>query len=173
QFEQQGKMADLNEHTANVQVRQAVIGEASAIAEVLHRAFVEYEPLYTREAFLATTPSADQLRQRWDEGPVWVAVQDNRVVGTLSAVPRGEALYLRSMALLPSARGYGIGRVLLQQAEQFAAGQGFRLVFLCTTPFLTRAIRLYKKLGFRGRPEGPPDLFGTPLLSMEKSLSDK
>lgn len=161
---------NLTVNTAGIQVRRALIGEASAIADVLHQAFVEYEPLYTHEAFSATTPTAEQLHQRWGEGPVWVAVQQDNIIGTVSAVPKGEALYIRSMALLPSARGYGVGRVLLQQVEQFAAGHGCRIMFLCTTSFLTSAIRLYEQLGFRRRPEGPPDLFGTPLFTMVKTL---
>lgn len=43
----------------NMQVRRAELGEASTIAKVLYQAFVEYEPLYTREAFVATTPTTE------------------------------------------------------------------------------------------------------------------
>jgi ribosomal protein S18 acetylase RimI-like enzyme len=34
------------------------------------------------------------------------------------------------------------------------------------------AIRLYEKFGFRRNGEGPHDLFGTPLVTMEKILED-
>jgi hypothetical protein len=41
---------------------------------------------------------------------------------------------------------------------------------LGTTPFLSRAIRLYENLGFKRSDDGPLDLYGTPLFSMIKSL---
>ena len=152
-------------------VRLAETNEAASIAPVLYQAFVEYESVYTPGAFSATTPTTEQIQHRWGEGPVWVAVQNESIVGTVSAVPRGEALYIRSMALLPAARGQGIGRLLLQAIEGFAHARGFQRLFLSTTPFLLGAIHLYENFGFRRSDEGADDLFGTPLFTMVKSLA--
>jgi GNAT superfamily N-acetyltransferase len=107
---------------------------------------------------------------RIDEGPVWVALRDGAIVGTVSALPKGEALYVRSMAVLPTARGHGIGELLLERVESFALEHGYKRLFLSTTPFLDRAIRLYEHWGFRRSDEGPHDLFGTPLFTMVKTL---
>jgi GNAT superfamily N-acetyltransferase len=117
------------------------------------------------------------------EGRVWVAVQDGLTVGTVGGAPRGKALYIRGMAVLPEARGQGIGELLLDSIEQFAIGHGYQRLFLSTTPFLTRAIRLYAGQGFRRMQQdqqssaessetdsGPHDLFGTPLFTMAKDL---
>jgi GNAT superfamily N-acetyltransferase len=104
------------------------------------------------------------------EGPVWVAVRDGAVVGTVSVVPRGESLYLRGMAVLPAARGRGLGEALLSRVEEFAAAHGYERLWLSTTPFLSRAIRLYERAGFRRSDDGPHELFGTPLFTMEKAL---
>ena len=155
---------------SNPQIRLAVSAEAASIAAVLHQAFVEYVSLYTPEAFAATTPTTEYLQKRWGEGPVWVAVHNDLIVGTVGAVPKGEALYVRSMALLPAARGQGIGRLLLEQIERFAHERGDRQLFLSTTPFLIRAIRLYEQFGFQQSSDGPHDLFGTPLFTMVKIL---
>lgn len=149
-------------------IRRAAPDDAPAIASVLYSSFVEYEALYTPEAFAATTPPADQIRDRMSEGPVWLALQNDTAVGTISAAPRGAALYVRSMAVAPTARGQGIGRELLEHVEQFAVQSGFERLFLSTTPFLTGAIRLYEQWGFSRSDEGPDDLFGTPLFTMEK-----
>jgi len=92
------------------------------------------------------------------------------MVGTISAVPKKEALYVRSMAVDPAARGFGIGRNLLEHAERFAVGNRFKLLLLSTTPFLTQAIQLYERFGFHRSDEGPQDLFGTPLFTMVKVL---
>ncbi len=156
------------ETQSNLHIRMSFADEVEAIASVLYQSFVEYEALYTPTAFAATTPTADQLQKRWSEGPVWVAVQNDAIVGTVSAVPKGEAVYVRSMAVLPTGRGQRVGATLLQQVERFAHERGCRRLFLSTTPFLNRAIRLYEEFGFRQSDDGPHELFGTPLFTMEK-----
>ncbi|MGH7454383.1 MAG: GNAT family N-acetyltransferase, partial [bacterium] len=159
------------ESKSDIQIRLAVVDEAESIASVLHQAFAEYETLYTPKALAATALTADQILKRWNEGPVWVALQHDTLVGTVAAVPKGEALYIRSMAILPTGRGQGIGRLLLQQIERFAHEQNYRRLFLSTTPFLSRAIRLYEQFGFQRRSDGPYELFGTPLFTMVKPLN--
>jgi N-acetylglutamate synthase-like GNAT family acetyltransferase len=104
------------------------------------------------------------------EGPVWVALLDDSIVGTASAVGRGEDLYVRGMAVLPAGRGLGIGLALLKQIEDYASAQGYRRLILSTTPFLERAIRLYENFGFSRSEEGPEHLSGTPLFTMVKNL---
>jgi GNAT superfamily N-acetyltransferase len=154
----------------DIEIRKAVPEDAPAIASILHESFVEYRSAYTVEAFTATTPASDQVKSRMDEGPVWVAVCHGSVVGTVSAVPRGEALYVRSMAVLPTARGLGIGESLLKHVEGFASKEGYKRMSLSTTPFLAGAIRLYERFGFRRSDEGPHDLLGTPMFTMEKRV---
>lgn len=151
-------------------IRQATIDESPAIASILQQAFVEYEPLYTPAAFAATTPTSDQIQKRWNEGPVWVAVQTAHLVGTVAAVPKREALYIRSMAVLPHIRGQGIAEQLLRVIESYVVAEQYGSLFLSTTPFLASAIRLYERYGFRQSDEGPHDLFGTPLFTMVKRL---
>jgi GNAT superfamily N-acetyltransferase len=86
---------------------------------VMHEAFVEYESAYTPEAFAATTPTSQQVQHRMSEGPVWVALQDDVIVGTISLLSKREGVYLRGIAILPCARGQRIGTFLLEQAEPF------------------------------------------------------
>jgi putative acetyltransferase len=155
-----------------IEIRIATAHDAPQIAAVLLAAFEEYRSVYTPAAFAATTPTSAEVERRIDttEGPVWVALLQDVIVGTVSAVPKGESVYIRSMAVLPSARGQGIGEQLLRALETFASDHGARRLFLNTTPFLASAIRLYEHLGFRITDEGPHELFGTPLVMMEKTL---
>ncbi len=154
-----------------IQIRRALPEDAPAIAVVLYESFVDYKALYTEEGFAATTPCKEQIEFRMREGPVWLASCDGTIVGTVSAVARGKVLYIRGMAVLPAARGSGAGSALLKQVESWAAAEGATRIFLSTTPFLESAIRLYEKFGFRRTNDGPFDLFGTTLFTMEKSLS--
>src|SRR4051794_23256278 len=99
----------------------AVPADAPSIASVLHESFIEYRLSYTEEGFAATTPTSEQILNRMQEGPLWVALKDKAIVGTVSAVQQGAALYVRGMGILPAARGQRIGELLLRQIESFAS----------------------------------------------------
>ena len=109
-----------SQRQCSIQIPLAIADEAASIAWVLHQAFSEYESLYTAAAFAITTPTPAEIKQRWNEGPVWSALKNGRLVGTVAAVAKGDALYIRSMAVVPSARGQGIGKILLAEVESFA-----------------------------------------------------
>lgn len=155
---------------ARLRVRRALVSDAPVMAQVLLSAFESFRPLYTEGGFAATTPTAETIAQRLDEGPAWVAVIGEEVCGTVSAVVKGTRLYIRSMAVVPSARSQGVGSVLLREVERYAAEQHVRSMYLSTTPFLHDAIRLYEQFGFTRTDEEPHELFGTPLFTMEKQL---
>jgi len=160
----------MNKQTTSLQIRKATADDALSIASVLYIAFIEYKSYYTHEAFAATTPSEEGICHRMSEGPIWVVLHNERVVGTISAVARGQLCYVRGMAILPVARGQRIGVRLLEEVEQFAAGQGADWLYLSTALFLVQAIRLYEGCGFRRSEEGPLALFGTPIFTMVKRL---
>jgi ribosomal protein S18 acetylase RimI-like enzyme len=153
-----------------VVVRPAVADDAPAIAAVLLESFLEFKSLYTEGGFAATTPGAEQVLVRMREGPVWVALREGVVMGTVAAVLKDDSVYVRGMAVLPAARGSGAGTALLQHVERWSVGERCGRLFLSTTPFLNAAIRLYERFGFRPTDDGLHDLFGTRLFTMEKFL---
>ena len=152
-------------------VQLASPDNAGQIAAVLLAAFRDFEPLYTPTAFRATTPTAEEILRRLAEGPTWIALDNRELVGTVAALERGDEIYVRSMAVLPSARGRGLATHLLHAVEAFAVSRGARRLSLTTTPFLTGAIQLYERSGFH-RTSSTLDLHGTPLFAMVKELED-
>lgn len=151
-------------------IKRATAADAGLVADILRDAFAPFEELYTPTAFRATVMSAAEVAQRLDEGPVWVALLERRPAGTVSAVSTAEECYLRSLAVVPRARGRGVGASLVLAVEQFARSEGHRELVLSTTPFLESAIRLYERCGFSRSEGGPSSLHGTPLLTMRKTL---
>ena len=166
-------MNDRSESAPNVLIRKAFLEEASTIAAILREAFIEHESRYTPAAFAATTPTAIQIQERWAEGPVWAAAQNEDLVGTVALVSKMTGLYIRSMAVLPVVRGQGIAMRLMKGIESFAVAHQHTRLFLSTTPFLTSAVRLYERCGFERTDEGPHELFGTPLFTMVKHLKSR
>ena len=156
---------------SEARVRQASESDAVAISAVLRSAFAEYEPLYTPAGFAATTPGPGTVLERMSEGPIWVAYHGGEIIGTVAAVCEDGECYIRGMGVAPDLRARGAGGLLLKTVESYAVRQGARRMYLSTTPFLDRAIRLYERSGFRRSDEGPEDLFGTPLFTMTKDLN--
>ena len=94
---------------AGIQIRIATADDVQPIAAVLRSAFLEYERCYTSEGFAATTPSEEQIYQRLSEGPVWVALQGERIVGTVSAIAIPESA-LDALLLGLVALAFGLSR---------------------------------------------------------------
>jgi GNAT superfamily N-acetyltransferase len=151
-------------------VSRATEADATSISALLKCAFVEFEVLYTPEAFAATVPSGSGIVARLEEGPLWVAGPRSSLLGTVGAVRLPDSVLVRGMAVHPSARGLGAGKCLLDHVERFARQEGAQLLALYTTAFLDRAIRLYRAAGFifTGEKANP---HGTELLRMEKALA--
>ncbi|MEA5620148.1 GNAT family N-acetyltransferase [Cronbergia sp. UHCC 0137] len=84
-------------------------------------------------------------------GEFWVIEYQNNLVGTAAYYPirRGKkAVEIRKMYLLPSVRGLGLGKYLLQQLERAIASRGFEQIWIETASFLTQAVQLYENNGY-------------------------
>src|SRR5260370_15827527 len=103
-----------------IEIRIAEPLDTAAISSLLFESFAEYRQLYTDSGFAATTPNAEAVLDRLREGPGWIALANNSIVGTVSVVLKGESLYVRCMAVLPVARGQRIGELLLQRINEYA-----------------------------------------------------
>src|SRR4029450_909024 len=87
-------------------IRLAEEHDAEAISATLQAAFAEFETLYTPAAFSATTPTTDQILERFAEGPIWIAEVSDMIVGTVATVPQDTDVYIRAW-VSPLAAQYG------------------------------------------------------------------
>jgi N-acetylglutamate synthase-like GNAT family acetyltransferase len=164
--------SEIDSRSSAPRIRRAIPSDASAVSALLRRAFQEFEPLYTPEAFVATVQPESGILKRSEEGPLWVAENDDGVIGTVAAVCSADSVMVRGMAVDPRARGQQIGRALLRITEDFACEQGYERMSLYTTAFLLRAIRLYQCSGFEFTGEKTTP-HGTELLRMVRVLDNK
>lgn len=84
-------------------------------------------------------------------GEFWVIEKQSQLVGTggYFRVSRGEkAVEIRKMYILPSVRGLGLGKFLLQQLEIAIAAQGFEQIWIETASALFEAVKLYETSGY-------------------------
>ena len=97
------------------------------------------------------------LRRNFDEslaivndptGEVYVAVEDARVLGFIILMMRAVfSGYIRTVCVDDAARGGGLGRQLVQFAEERIFRETPN-VFLCVSSFNPRARQLYERLGY-------------------------
>ena len=153
------------------EIRQATPEDAATISALIYEAFAPFETEYTAEAFAYTTPPAGVIRERFAEGPIWIAIDGDVIVGTVSGMPDASRFYIRSMAIKPSAQRGGIGQRLLEALEAHARAQGFEKLYLYTTYVLPAAKHLYEKNGFYVlRETSPEEWCNMGGLEMEKRL---
>ena len=149
-------------------IRSATKEDSQSITAVMVEAFQDFKHLYTIEAYNATVISPEEVCSRIDEGPLWLAENEGKVLGTISLLVKAQEAYVRGMAVLPAAQGLGVGLALLRQAEAFALENNCQRLFLITTLYLDKAIRFYEQFGFVRMGKGEESFLGTPSFQMEK-----
>ncbi|WP_327086026.1 helix-turn-helix domain-containing GNAT family N-acetyltransferase [Nonomuraea sp. NBC_01738] len=79
----------------------------------------------------------------------WIAEIGGERVGCVFCVRRDdETAQLRMLLVEPSARGFGLGRRLVEEVLRHAAAQGYKRIMLWTRDSLTAARRIYQTAGF-------------------------
>ena len=159
---------------SQLEVRLAGPGDEATVSRLLLEAFEPYRREYTAGGFADTTASADVVRQRFEIGRVWLAFDGDEAVGTVTALPAetGEGVYIRSMAVTPSAQGRGVGQKLLETIEADARVRGETRLHLYTTFVLPAAQPLYEKNGFVvTRETAPEEWHNMGGVEMEKILN--
>ena len=101
------------------------------------------------------------------EGSIYyVAMEEGVIVGgagiyPTKGLPEG-VCELVKMYLVPSARGKGYARQLMDLCFEFAKSKGYKQIYLESMPELTTAVGIYEKMGFthRNEPMGDSGHFG-------------
>jgi ribosomal-protein-alanine N-acetyltransferase len=102
----------------------------------------------------------------------WVMREDGHVIGYLCLWEIADELHITNIAVHPTRRRQGVGRVLLQGVLEDARERRLRLVVLEVRPSNTEARTLYEGFGFRviGRRRGYYYDTGEDALVMEADL---
>jgi GNAT superfamily N-acetyltransferase len=101
---------------------------------------------------------------------VWVCEHNDRMIGFLLLMDRGQAAQLRYFLIEPEYRGIGLGSKLLSLYMDFLRACGYRESYLWTTHELSTAAFLYARLGFRLTEEKESTAFGKPLREQRYDL---
>lgn len=100
----------------------------------------------------------------------WVCEHNNKIIGYLVLMNRGEAAQLRYFILAPEYRGIGLGKKLMSLYMDFLKECGYKKSFLWTTEGLQAATSLYQRHGFHLTEERETSLFGKPSIEYRYDL---
>jgi GNAT superfamily N-acetyltransferase len=166
-----------------LEVREASTPEEVAAAgRVTVAANAEFAPSDPTDAFVPTwkrylASMADAAGRAADGGTLLVAVEDGRVVGTVTLYlgagseqwRPGDAMF-RFLAVDPAARGRGVGRALFQACLERARAAGRPRMALHTTEWMTTARAMYERAGFHREPDGDAQLPGVRIIAYAAEL---
>jgi len=151
-----------------IQVRQAGVEDAPAIARLLHDFNREYdEPTPEVETLTAT------CRRLLEDGEIFVLLAGEGPDGLAllrfrpALWAEGSEAYLQELYVIPALRGQGIGRALMETAIELSRRRGAAGIDLNTGETDTAARGLYESMGFTNR-EGGPD--GPSILFYEREI---
>lgn len=165
------------QNVAMLHVRQ--LQESDSITELtalLHRAYARLGSMGLN--YTAVNQAPEVTAQRIRGGACFVVAADYQLVGTIVAQPtysesaceyftRAGVAAAHQFAVDPARQGAGIGRMLLQYAEQWAKRSGFSELALDTAEQATHLIELYARLGYHpvGWVQWPGKVYRSVVLS--------
>ena len=140
-----------------ITIRPFAERDASEVRELFIAVNRLLSPPNLREVFEAYIKQAlaqeiDRIAAYYSErnGDFWVAVQNDRVVGTFGLErASSEAIELRRMYVDPAARRAGIGRRMLCFAEEECRRRGTARLDFSTAEIQEAALALYRNAGYR------------------------
>jgi ribosomal protein S18 acetylase RimI-like enzyme len=151
--------------------------DAPAVNRVALAAFKQFRDAYADWPAMAAT--VGNMAALAGAGEIVVAERDGAVVGAVAYIPphRPKARYfeeswpiIRMLVVDPAQRGKGVGRALTDDCVRRAGRDGATVIALHTSPIMTVALSMYRRMGFERLRDAPP-IYGVPYAVYVKTLA--
>lgn len=154
----------------NPRLRIAEPADAEAITRLVNTAFQV-------ERFFLGADRLDigEVRDRLAKGRFILAEENGAIAGCVYVEPNGERGYLGLLSVEPSRQGSGMGKRLLEAAEDHCRAAGCRFMDLRVVNLRTELPAYYRKFGYAQSgvmpfPEGVQTILPCHLLIMSRTL---
>ena len=145
------------------------------IGYVIHLHGVLYEREYGYrvqfESYVAKGLCEFYEKYNPERNRVWICEHDDRMIGFLLLMDRGNAAQLRYFLIEPEYRGIGLGSKLLNLYMDFLRECSYEESYLWTTHELAAAASLYRRHGFKLTEEKESTAFGKSLTEQRYDLT--
>ncbi len=125
-------------------LRLALHDDVPAIEDIVRAAYTHYISVIGRKL----GPMLDDYTVLVANGRVFVAEMNGTAQGILVLIPQDDAMLLDNIAVAPQVQGRGLGKYMLQFAENLAVKRGYNAIRLYTHEMMIENIRLYKRIGY-------------------------
>ncbi|HVX45378.1 MAG TPA: GNAT family N-acetyltransferase [Mycobacteriales bacterium] len=129
-------------------LRAASAADAASLAATIAAAFEQYRGRLVPESAAFGETAEAITRELADGHGAIVAEQDRAAVGCVMIKPLEGDLYFGRLAVIPSARGRGIARRLIEAVESEAVRRGLAGVRMSARIALTENQRFFSGLGY-------------------------
>jgi putative acetyltransferase len=136
----------------NISIRQIAFRDNGHVAAIVRSSLAEFGANKPGTVFFDDT--TDHLYEVFQKhGSIYfVAEQGGQILGGAGIYPSPglpeHTCELVKMYLTSSARGKGLGKLLIDKSLEFAGDFGYRQVYIETMPELRKAVSIYEKFGF-------------------------
>jgi len=125
------------------QPRLATRADLAEIRALIAAAYARYRDRMDKPPAPVLTDYTDAIAA----GQVWVL--GDPVTAVLVLVPEQDGMLVENVAVSPAAQGAGLGRRLMEFAEQQAMSCGLGRMTLYTNEVMTENLAIYARLGYR------------------------
>jgi N-acetylglutamate synthase-like GNAT family acetyltransferase len=129
-------------------IRRACKEDAPAIYSILQRAFQEYSEVTGVKNLEALSETVDDIRKEILNKTVFIAVADDKVIGTLKLDIKGDQAYLSRFAVDSENRHFGIGKALMSVADRYLKSVNVKRIILHTASKHKTLMSFYYCIGF-------------------------
>ena len=144
-------------------MRPATPADLPVIRDIVTVAYARYLDRMDRPP----APMLADYAAEVESGRLWVAGEP--VTGLIELTETGDSLHVANVAVHPSAQGTGLGRRLMEFAEEQARQRGLTRLDLYTNEVMTENQAIYTHLGYREVDRHAED--GYRRVYMEKLLT--
>lgn len=135
-----------------ITIRNIQLSDNPVLARIIKDTLAEFGANHPGTVYYdASTDTLFEVFQK-ERSAYFVAEKEGEIVGGGGIYPTdglpGDTCELVKMYLLPSARGTGLGRTLIEKCLTTAKELGYKQVYLETMPELKQALSIYAKFGF-------------------------
>jgi putative acetyltransferase len=136
----------------NITIRKIQPADNAALAKIIRTALEEFKANKPGTVYFdITTDNLSEVFRKFNSS-YFVAEENSIIIGgggiyPTKNLPAGTCELVK-LYLKKTARGKGIGKVLMEKCISAAKNSGYKKIYLETMPELNIAVPMYKKLGF-------------------------
>jgi ribosomal protein S18 acetylase RimI-like enzyme len=149
-----------------MRIKRAVSQDAEAVRRLVREAYAQWVPVIGREPM----PMKADYEQAVRDHEIDLLYAGENLVALIEVIVNSDHLFIENIAVVPHRQGQGLGRHLLNHAEEKAKQAKLRELRLLTNQAFVANIRLYESVGFHSdRTE--PFAGGVTTVYMSKAVA--